>query len=89
MSEFRAPERYGLVGPSRGTAWEGPASDSEDFSPAVAPVNALLASFPVLSTCCMLGSALVWACGPRSDAAPARMASPLSSAGVGRGSLNT
>lgn len=59
MSEFRAPERYGLVGPSRGTAWEGPASDSEDFSPAVAPVNALLASFPILSTCCMLGSALV------------------------------
>lgn len=48
MSEFREPERYGLVGPSRGTAWEGPASDSEDFSPAGAPVNTLLASFPIL-----------------------------------------
>lgn len=64
MSEFREPERHGPVGPSQGTAWEGPAGDSEGFSPAVAPANPLLASFPILSTCCMLGAPLavgMWA----------------------------
>ena len=73
MSEFREPERYSLVGPSRGTAWEGPASDSEDFSPAGVAVNTLLASFPILSTYCVLGAALVvgiWAQVRRSPRPP-------------------